>query len=46
MTDNKIFIERTADVGVIDAEDAFAYGCTGPVLRGSGIDWDLRRDEP
>ena len=46
LTENKIFVERTADVGVIDAETAIAYGCTGPVLRGSGVDWDLRRDEP
>ena len=34
---NKIFIERTADVGVIDRETAFTYGCTGPVLRASGV---------
>jgi NADH-quinone oxidoreductase subunit D len=46
LTDNKIFVERTANVGVIDRETAIAYGCTGPVLRGSGVDWDLRRDEP
>jgi NADH-quinone oxidoreductase subunit D len=46
LTDNKIFVERTADVGVIDRETAIGYGCTGPVLRGSGVDWDLRRDEP
>ena len=46
LTENKIFVERTSDVGVIDRETAIAYGCTGPVLRGSGVDWDLRRDEP
>ncbi len=46
LTENKIFVERTADVGVIDRETAIDYGCTGPVLRGAGVDWDLRRDEP
>ncbi len=43
---NKIFIERTADVGVIDEETAKAYACTGPVLRGSGVKFDCRRDDP
>mgnify|MGYP006294064905 FL=1 len=46
LTQNKIFIERTADVGVIDEEMALAYGCTGPVLRATGRKWDLRKDEP
>lgn len=44
--ENKIFIERTANVGVIDSELAFDYGATGPVLRGSGVDWDLRKTRP
>lgn len=43
---NKIFVERTADIGVITAADCHAYGCTGPVLRGSGVAWDCRRDDP
>ncbi len=43
---NKIFIERTSDVGVITKDTAFAYGCTGPVLRGSGVKHDCRRDDP
>ncbi len=43
---NKIFIERTADVGVLSVADAHAFGCTGPVLRGSGVAWDCRRDDP
>lgn len=43
---NKIFIERTADVGTLPADVAISYGATGPVLRASGVDWDLRRDEP
>jgi NADH-quinone oxidoreductase subunit D len=45
LTLNKIFIERTADVGVIDEETAVAYGCTGPVLRGAGVNWDLRKNQ-
>ncbi|RMF06422.1 MAG: NADH-quinone oxidoreductase subunit D [Candidatus Neomarinimicrobiota bacterium] len=43
---NKIFIERTADVGVLPAEVAIQYGVTGPNLRGSGVQWDLRKNEP
>ncbi len=46
LTYNKIFIDRTANVGVLPAEVAFNYGASGPVLRGSGIDWDLRRNDP
>jgi NADH-quinone oxidoreductase subunit D len=44
LTRNHIFIKRTAGLGVLDRESAISYGCTGPVLRGSGVDWDLRRD--
>ena len=44
LTSNAIFIRRTAGVGVLSPEMAVDYGCTGPVLRGSGVDWDLRRD--
>ncbi len=44
LTSNAIFIGRTAAVGVMSADMAIDYGCTGPVLRGSGVDWDLRRD--
>lgn len=43
---NKIFINRTAKVGTLTAEKAFDYGATGPVLRGSGVKWDLRKDKP
>jgi len=46
MTDNHIFVERTANVGVLPPKIALEYGCSGPMLRGSGVDWDLRRDEP
>jgi NADH-quinone oxidoreductase subunit D len=44
LTTNSIFIKRTATIGVMSAEMAIDYGCTGPVLRGSGVDQDLRRD--
>lgn len=43
---NKIFIERTADVGVLPLDMAIAYGVTGPCLRASGLKWDLRKNEP
>ncbi|MFC1619004.1 NADH-quinone oxidoreductase subunit D [Candidatus Neomarinimicrobiota bacterium] len=46
LTYNKIFIERTADVGILPPELAISYGCTGPMLRGSGVNWDLRKNEP
>ncbi|MFW5883188.1 MAG: NADH dehydrogenase (quinone) subunit D [Verrucomicrobiota bacterium] len=46
LTRNKIFLDRTKDVGVISKEDAIAYGLTGPVLRATGIDLDLRKDRP
>jgi len=46
LTYNEIFIKRTANVGVLPAEAAIGYGCSGPMLRGSGVDWDLRRDDP
>ncbi len=44
LTRNAIFIKRTAGLGVLSREDAIDFGCTGPVLRGSGVDHDLRRD--
>ncbi len=46
LTYNHIFIKRTADVGVISPELCTAYALTGPVIRGSGIAYDLRRSEP
>jgi len=46
LTRNKIFMDRTAGVGVISREDAIAYGLTGPNLRGSGVPLDLRKDKP
>ncbi|MFM8251383.1 MAG: NADH-quinone oxidoreductase subunit D [Planctomycetota bacterium] len=44
LTTNAIFVQRTANIGVMSAEMAIDYGCSGPVLRGSGVDYDLRRD--
>ena len=43
---NKIFIGRTANVGILPADVAINYACTGPVLRGSGYQFDLRKNEP
>jgi NADH-quinone oxidoreductase subunit D len=45
LTKNHIFIERTAEIGILPAEVAVDYGCTGPVLRGSGVKWDIRQHE-
>ena len=46
LTKNPIWVERTKGVAKITYEDAFALGLTGPTARGSGVDWDLRRDMP
>ena len=43
---NVIFRARTKGIGVLDAADAVAWGASGPVARGSGVDYDLRRDDP
>lgn len=43
---NRIFKQRTVDVGVVSAKDAIDWGFTGPMLRGSGVAWDLRRSQP
>jgi NADH-quinone oxidoreductase subunit D len=43
---NAIWLERTKGVGLLSADDALALGQSGPVLRASGVDWDLRRSEP
>jgi NADH-quinone oxidoreductase subunit D len=43
---NHIFINRTAKVAILPKDIAISYGVTGPNLRGSGVDWDLRRDDP
>jgi NADH-quinone oxidoreductase subunit D len=46
LTENRIWLQRTRGVGVISAEDALDYGLTGPILRASGVKWDLRRAKP
>ncbi|MCC5024026.1 MAG: NADH dehydrogenase (quinone) subunit D [Candidatus Synoicihabitans palmerolidicus] len=46
LTRNKIFMDRTVDVGTISAADAISYGLSGPNLRGSGVKSDLRKDRP
>tara|TARA_Y100000994_G_C15690385_1_gene441324 strand:+ start:1309 stop:2445 length:1137 start_codon:yes stop_codon:yes gene_type:complete len=46
LTTNKIFIERTADVGIIPVDVGINYGVSGPTLRASGVSYDLRKDEP
>ena len=46
LTGNVIWQKRIQGVGMISAEDAIDLGVTGPSLRGSGVDWDLRRDQP
>ena len=43
---SEIWLERTQGIGLLSAEDAIALGQSGPVLRGSGVDWDLRRAQP
>ena len=46
LTRNRIFLDRTEGIGEISKEDALAYGLTGPNLRASGVDLDLRKDKP
>ena len=46
LTENRIWKMRLEDVGVIDAEDALSWGCTGPMLRGAGVQYDVRKEEP
>jgi NADH-quinone oxidoreductase subunit D len=43
---NRIFKQRNVDIGVVTKEEAFAWGFTGPMLRGSGVPWDLRKAQP
>ena len=46
LNENRIFKQRTVDIGIISGEDALAWGLTGPMLRGSGVAWDLRKAQP
>ncbi|CAB3368871.1 Hypothetical predicted protein [Cloeon dipterum] len=46
LTTNRIWVQRTRDIGIVSAEDALNYGFSGVMLRGSGIKWDLRKSQP
>lgn len=46
LTDNRIWKQRTVGIGVVSPEEAIAWGFTGPMLRGSGVAWDLRKKQP
>ena len=46
LNENRIFKQRTVDIGVISAKDAQEWGLSGPMLRGSGVAWDLRKSQP
>jgi NADH-quinone oxidoreductase subunit D len=46
LTRNRIFVDRTQKIGVLSKEDALNFGITGPNLRGSGVDFDLRKNHP
>ena len=45
VSDNRIFKQRTVDIGIVSAKDAVDFGFTGPMLRASGVKWDLRKEE-
>jgi NADH-quinone oxidoreductase subunit D len=46
LTENRIFRQRTVNIGILSAEDAADWGMSGPMIRGSGVAWDLRRAQP
>ena len=46
LTDNRIWKQRTVDIGIVTPEQALQLGFTGPMLRGSGVEWDLRKTQP
>ncbi|HET7299243.1 MAG TPA: NADH-quinone oxidoreductase subunit D [Oleiagrimonas sp.] len=46
LTDNRIWKQRTVDIGIVTPEQALSWGMSGPMLRGSGIAWDLRKKQP
>ena len=45
LSENRIFKQRTVDIGIVSPEDAIDFGFTGPMLRASGVQWDLRKDQ-
>ncbi len=46
LTNNRIWKQRTVDIGVVTRDQALAWGMSGPMLRGSGVEWDLRKKQP
>ncbi|MFY8094050.1 MAG: NADH-quinone oxidoreductase subunit D [Niveispirillum sp.] len=46
LSENRVFKQRTVDIGVVSAADALAWGFSGPMLRGSNVAWDLRKAQP
>ncbi len=46
LNENRIFKQRSVDIGIISPQDAMAWGLSGPMLRGSGVPWDLRKAQP
>jgi len=46
LTENEIFVQRTKNIGLLPADTAINAGASGPMLRGSGVKWDLRRNDP
>ncbi|OUS15031.1 NADH dehydrogenase [Rhodospirillales bacterium 47_12_T64] len=46
LTENRIFRQRTVDIGVMDFDEAMDWGLSGPMIRGSGVAWDLRKSQP
>ncbi|RMB08842.1 NADH-quinone oxidoreductase subunit D [Eilatimonas milleporae] len=46
LIENRIFKQRNVDIGLVSVEDAMSWGFSGPMLRGSGIPWDLRKSQP
>lgn len=46
LTENRIFKQRTVDIGIVSKEQALDWGFSGPMLRGSGVAWDLRKSQP
>jgi NADH:ubiquinone oxidoreductase subunit D len=46
LTENRIWKQRLIDIGVVSAKDALDWGFSGVMLRGSGIEWDLRKSQP
>jgi len=46
LTENRVFKQRTVDIGIVTREEALDWGFSGPMLRGSGVAWDLRKSQP